>query len=174
MGLDPRVRIVVIILWFYAFVFYGATFDIVHTMFGYFYPMFASFRAVVEADHDDISKWLKYWVTFACLSLTGNVLAPVFRLNRYHHLVSLAFTFWLFLPRIQGAQPLYSWVIAPVLRLSQPRIAKVVAESTAGLVPGNVYGQLADGEAYLKDRFAKEITKAAVAQIGKTCYKEAE
>merc|ERR1712048_1368459 len=106
MGLDPRVRFVCVFLWICAFVFYGATSHIVHTLFGYFYPMFASFRALVQNDFDDIKKWLKYWVTFACLSLAGGVLAPVFSLNNYHHLISLAFTSWLFLPKMNGAQPL--------------------------------------------------------------------
>merc|ERR1712107_739662 len=66
---------------------------------------------------------------------------------------------------------MYCWLIAPLLRLSQPRIEKAVAESAAELVRGDVYDQLhtvaAGGEAYLKDRMAKEITKAAVAQLGK-------
>merc|ERR1712107_739660 len=98
LGLDRRIRVACVVLWFVAFVLYGAMSEVLYTILSCLYPMYASFRALAHGNEKDTKKWLQYWVTFACFSMGGTALAPVFRQNQYHHLVSLAFTSWLLLP----------------------------------------------------------------------------
>eukprot|EP00434_Breviolum_minutum_P039980 symbB.v1.2.035519.t1/scaffold4793.1/size34812/2 len=109
-------------LWFLLFVLWGFMGELVCKVVGNLFPMYASFRALEDEDHDEVSSWLTYWVTFAAFTLLEGASAKLMSWLPFYYVMRLVLILWLFLPATRGAQALYTWTVAPVLRRYRPQV----------------------------------------------------
>ncbi|CAL1161737.1 unnamed protein product [Cladocopium goreaui] len=83
--------------------------------------------ALEDGDHDEVSSWLAYWITFAAFTLLEGASAKLMSWLPFYYVMRLALIMWLFLPATRGAQALYRWAVAPVLRRYRPQVDAALA-----------------------------------------------
>jgi len=130
-GVQPRVIALVALLWFGGFWFWGFTGELLCTLVGLSYPLYASFKALEDQKHEDAVQWLTYWVTYAAITVAENLFRGLLVWLPFYYTIRLVFTVWLFLPWTRGASCIYCWLLAPLLRRQQTRIDAVLDRSTA-------------------------------------------
>eukprot|EP00931_Biecheleriopsis_adriatica_P103334 TRINITY_DN78187_c0_g1_i1.p1 TRINITY_DN78187_c0_g1~~TRINITY_DN78187_c0_g1_i1.p1 ORF type:complete len:263 (+),score=54.68 TRINITY_DN78187_c0_g1_i1:32-820(+) len=129
LGAQPLVVTAAGLLWLLLFVLWGFMGELVCKVFGNLYPMYASFQALEDGDHDEVSCWLTYWVTFAALTLVEAACGRALAWLPFYHLARLAFGIWLFMPATRGAQAAYGWILRPLLRRHRPQIDAAIDKS---------------------------------------------
>ncbi|KAH7953790.1 hypothetical protein HPB49_012360 [Dermacentor silvarum] len=84
-------------------------FSALYLIFGYFaellcnivglvYPAYASTRAIESADRNDDTRWLTYWVVYACFSILDFFADGILRFFPFYWLVKVVFLVYCFLP----------------------------------------------------------------------------
>eukprot|EP00439_Symbiodinium_sp_Y106_P026639 s681_g3.t1 len=116
LGIQPLAVAFAGVFWMVLFALWGFMGELVCKVVGNLYPMYASFRALEDGDHQQVSSWLTYWVSFAALTLLEGVWCRFMAWLPFYYVLRLALIVWLFLPVTCGAQVLYNWLVAPVLR----------------------------------------------------------
>jgi len=171
LGVQPWVLAVVGTLCFCAFVLWGFMDELMCSLAGFLYPMFGSYKALADKSTDEVGHWLRYWVTFAIISLIEGLLYRPLQALPQYHLLRLLFRGWLFLPATCGAEFLYRWFLRPLLRLFRPRIeaslARFFHEVRDPLEKD--FGDRLRGVAKRGQGFVtKELTKAAIAKMDRS------
>lgn len=128
-GLQPVVVAALGMFWICGFLLWGFTGEFVCTVVGLLYPMYGSFKALEGGQHEEVQQWMQYWTTYAALSLSEHVFYRVLAWVPFYHILRILAVLWLFHPSTQGASMVYSWVLAPALRLYSPRIDAALARS---------------------------------------------
>jgi len=182
-GVQPCVIACLGVCWIAGFLLWGFTGEIVCMTAGLAYPMYASFKAVESEQHDELNQWLKYWTTYAALTLIESLFYRMLIWVPFYHLLRILIVLWLFLPSTRGADSIYSWVVGPVLRRYSPRIDAALARSAedvrdtlgcagASEVREVLRNAVASGAGYvahdlgMEDLIVNELTKAAGARLG--------
>jgi len=162
LGVDALVVKLLVIAWVIGFAMWGLMNELTCTALGYAYPMYESFKALAGGQPALVARWLRYWVTFAVLSLCESLFYYFLRQNQYHHLVRFFFIVWMFLPQTCGSDRVYNWTIRPLLRANRARIDRCIYSTTA-----EVSGAVRDSK--IKDKavqgLAQVTTKAALATM---------
>jgi len=130
-GVQPRVLTLVGLLWFIGFWIWGFTGELLCTLVGLSYPLYASFKVLEDQNHEDAVQWLTYWVTYSAIAMAENLFRGLLVWLPFYYTIRLVFTVWLFLPWTRGASCIYRRLLAPVLRRQQRRIDAVLERSTA-------------------------------------------
>jgi len=160
-------------LWFLLFVLWGFMGELVCKVVGNLFPMYASFRALEDEDHDEVSSWLTYWVTFAAFTLLEGASAKLMSWLPFYYVMRLVLILWLFLPATRGAQALYTWTVAPVLRRYRPQVDVGLARSHQQLCGALTTEKLRDAlrskvdeaPSGIEDLMAQELAKAAASRF---------
>jgi len=193
-GVQPWQAATGCVVWVLAFFLWGFTGELVCTIAGQLYPMYASFKALEAlegAGKDAVREWLIYWVTYASFYVGEGVFYRMLVAQLpFYHLLRLAFIVWLFLPMAsgakgaQGAQGAYTWVVRPILRKFRPSLDAALMRSVQDLHDAfhgrgdllrNSAGAAVRGVGYIRelgieDAMAQELAKAAAVQIaGAVC-----
>lgn len=159
-GVRPYVVTVGVAVWVLSFVVWGFTGDLICTVVAYMYPAYASFKAVEAGSSECITHWLRFWLTYAVCSLVESVLYKMLAWIPFYHIFRLVFIVWLFLPRFDGAQILYNWVVRPILRKYQPSLDASLGQLATS------FGTAADVSlGHCASRCAEEVQKAAATRI---------
>lgn len=128
-----------------AFVLWGSMGELLCRVVGYLYPMYASFRALEDGEHEQVSNWLKYWVVFAAIMLTDSLFYWVLCWIPLYSFLRLLLIVWLFSPVTFGAKMTYRWLVEPVLcnyRSSIDLALDQSAEELHGTLTGERYDKL--------------------------------
>jgi len=170
---------VVGLLWVVGFFLWGFTGEIIGAVAGYAYPLFASFKALEDNQLEEVSDWLVYWVSFAVFSLMENLLYRMLSIIPLYHIARLIFIVWLFLPGVFGAQYIFAWLVAPLLRRYRSNIDLALQcadkELRTGFC-GEIREKLLEAnkeqadtikDLGIDDLVRKELTRAAAKQVGK-------
>ncbi|CAJ1327741.1 unnamed protein product [Effrenium voratum] len=174
LGLQPLAVAAAGLLWLVLFVLWGFMGELVCKVVGNLYPMYASFRAIEDDDQHQVSSWLVYWVTFAALTLLEGVGAKLLSWLPFYYVMRLSLIVWLFLPATRGAEALYCWGVAPVLRRQRPRVDAALARSAQQLCGTFCSEKLVEvlrqpqSQAMplkMEDLMAEELAKAAAARL---------
>jgi len=96
---------------------------------GFFYPMYASFKALKSQDSDDDTEWLTYWVVHGafifvedfCDFLVPEMLEGAAFL---WYMLKICFLLWLMLPQTRGAEKVFKYVVNPLVSRYEPAIDK--------------------------------------------------
>lgn len=133
LGVQPMVVVSAGLLWSLGFLLWGFTGELVCTVVGLLYPMYASFKALedLHQDHDqeEANTWLTYWVTYAAMTLAESVFYRVLVWLPFYHIMRLVFIVWLFLPATRGARWIYRFLLGPLLRRYRPRLDAALVQS---------------------------------------------
>jgi hypothetical protein len=162
-GVDAYVVKLVVMVWVLCFIMWGLMSELACTVLGFAYPMYQSFKALTGGQPAMVARWLRYWVTFAVLSICEIIFYPVLSQNRHHHLVRFVFIVWLFLPQTCGADKVYNWIVRPLMKVNSRRIDGYLS-STAVEVSDAVRSS-APLKATAVQGLAKVTTKAALATM---------
>eukprot|EP00419_Tripos_fusus_P014051 CAMPEP_0172728494 /NCGR_PEP_ID=MMETSP1074-20121228/92276_1 /TAXON_ID=2916 /ORGANISM="Ceratium fusus, Strain PA161109" /LENGTH=252 /DNA_ID=CAMNT_0013555751 /DNA_START=98 /DNA_END=856 /DNA_ORIENTATION=- len=179
-GVQPRVVALAGLLWLGGFWLWGFTGELLCTLVGLSYPMYASFKVLEDEKHEDAVQWLTYWVTYAAIAVAENLFHGLLVWLPLYCTIRLVFTLWLFLPWTRGASCIYRWLLAPLLRRQQTRIDAVLERSTGPLQGDLLSKELreklcqaikastANGsirDLGIDDLVAQELSKAAAARL---------
>lgn len=159
-GVKPWVVTVGAAVWVLSFICWGFTGELIYTMAAYMYPAYASFKAIEDGSAPGIAHWLRFWLTYAVCSLLESLMYKMLVWFPFYHLLRIAFIVWLFLPRLDGAQTLYGWVVGPILRKYRPSLDASLGQLTSSF--GSVAWQ---AERRCASRCAGELQKAATARL---------
>lgn len=176
LGVKPRVVAAGGLLWVVCFVFWGFTGELICTIVAYSYPLFASFKAFedsalgIESASLQVDYWLRYWLAYAFSMLAEGLLYSFLACIPFYHLVRLVYIIWLFLPSTNGAQVLYHWGIAPLLRRYRPALESTLCRLTtefSGVAAGYTARGVACTASKLQDIMAQELARKAASNEGK-------
>jgi len=193
-GIQPWVVAAACISWTCGFLLWGFTGELVCTIVATLYPMYASFKALEDRESEkdeEVFRWLRYWTTYAALSLGELVSYRMLVWMPFYHLLRILVVIWLFLPATRGADKVYNWVVRPLLSRYSPRIDAALARSadevrgTLGAAAGcagaseirSVLRKAAIGSAGyvardlgMEDLMMSELTKTASAKLRQAAY----
>lgn len=150
-------------IWACGFVLWGFTGEIVFTVASLLYPMYASFKALDDDEHQQVGGWLTYWITYAALKLCDTISYRILEWVPFYHLFRLLFLFWLFLPATNGAAWIYKLVVAPTLRSYRPHIDATLDKTADDL--NNSIGSLGGNEQF-RSALRRATVNAASASAG--------
>mmetsp|Transcript_123798 Transcript_123798/g.194183 ORF Transcript_123798/g.194183 Transcript_123798/m.194183 type:complete len:246 (-) Transcript_123798:141-878(-) len=163
-----------------SFLLWGFIGSLLCTVIAVLYPMYGSFKALEEGQHEQVQLWLTYWTTYAALALVESAFTMILMWVPFYSIFRIATLFWLYLPATGGAKIVYSWVIAPLLRRYSPQIDAVLAKSaeevketlgTAKELRRTLQQAAVDNAMYVgqnigfEDLIKQELTKTANARL---------
>lgn len=132
LGVQPWVAAAGCACWICGFLLWGFTGELVCTVVGTLYPMYASFKALEDRESENaeqVHRWMRYWTTYGALTL-GELVAYRFLVwVPFYHLLRIAIVVWLFLPATCGADKVYNWVVRPLLSKYRQKIDEALARS---------------------------------------------
>lgn len=178
LGVQPLAIAGAGLVWLFGFFLWGFTSELICSVVGLLYPGYASFRALDDGDASEVHAWLAYWITFATVSLCEGVFRRALFWLPFYHVIRLAFMVWLFFPASGGAQIVYRWAIAPLLRRHRKTVdaalAKSVQELQSSLYSDEVKAAFCSaaangamracelgGTEFMQELMAKELAKTA-------------
>jgi len=79
----------------------------------FFYPAYASFKAIESATQRDDTQWLTYWVVFSFFSIIENTMFFLVSWIPMYYALKMGVFLWLYHPNFMGAELVYQQVIRP-------------------------------------------------------------
>lgn len=99
---------------------------------GLVYPAYASTRAIESADRNDDTRWLTYWVVYACFSILDFFADGILRFFPFYWLFKVVFLVYCFLPsHSNGSTRIYNSLIRPYFLKSSGQIDTAYARMAA-------------------------------------------
>ncbi|KAL1433103.1 hypothetical protein MTO96_002068 [Rhipicephalus appendiculatus] len=117
---------------------FGCFAELLCNIVGLLYPAYASTRAIESADRNDDTRWLTYWVVYACFSILDFFADGILSFFPFYWLVKVVFLVYCFLPtRSNGSTRIYNSLIRPYFLKSSGQIdtayAKMAAKASSAL-----------------------------------------
>jgi receptor expression-enhancing protein 5/6 len=82
---------------------------------GFLYPAYMSFKALEGGKNfdGDATQWITYWIVFSSITLLESIFPFLVNNFKWYYGVKLAFVIWLYHPKTNGAEVIYSSAIRP-------------------------------------------------------------
>jgi len=141
-------------------VLWSFTGELLCTILGCAYPMYASFLALEEGNLQQVSRWLMYWVVFAAVTLANTVFRGVLCWLPFYYLMRMLLIAWLFTPKF-GAEGVYHLFVRPVLRTYRTSIDLALDRSAEELCGKAAGDEAVPGQ---RSKFHEAWRRAAKAQ----------
>jgi receptor expression-enhancing protein 5/6 len=96
---------------------------------GFFYPVYASFKALRTEEADDDTEWLTYWVVYGSFIFSEDFfdfLVPesLEWTGFVYYMLKIAFLLWLMLPQTRGAGKVFQYIVEPIVSRFEVHIDK--------------------------------------------------
>jgi len=128
-GLPPLFLAIGVAFFSVGFLLFGFGSQFICNMVGFVYPAYASFKALDDDNKEEKHTWLTYWVVFSMFTLVESFIDYVLYWVPLYFIVKLLFLVWLFFPKYQGANVIYTKVVQPTLTKYRKQIDSAVAEA---------------------------------------------
>jgi len=123
-----------------AFCLWGFCGQLVSTMLGMILPAYESFKCVeafsnisdpseIYAKASSMQFWLIYWIVVAVFASCEYLLYWVLAWMPFYYPIKLVVLLWLWLPQTKGANYMYHWAVAPIVRRNRRHIDAALEES---------------------------------------------
>ncbi|KAL1437810.1 hypothetical protein MTO96_048510 [Rhipicephalus appendiculatus] len=101
---------------------------------GFAIPAYASMRAIESTTKDDDTKWLTYWVVFACFSVVDFFADNILRFFPFYWLAKIIFLVYCFAPiHPNGSVHIYNKIIRPIFLHHETSVNRLAADAGAGI-----------------------------------------
>jgi len=102
----------------------GILSELLTAMFGFLYPAYMSCKALEHEKTAEKSRtqWLTYWVVFSALLFIDLSFGWLISFIPFYHVIKLLLLLWLFYPKSNGAEIVYSKFLRPWLKLHEKEI----------------------------------------------------
>lgn len=105
---------------------------------GFLYPAYMSFQALEGGKNvdGDATQWMTYWIVFCSLTLFESTFPFLAEYVKWYYVIKCAFVVWLYHPKTQGAEVIYTSAIRPYIvplisGTTKPAAKPVVGEKEA-------------------------------------------
>lgn len=129
----PRAYFVLGLGAFFAiYMIFGYFAEFVSNVVGLVYPAYASTRAIESADRNDDTRWLTYWVVYACFSIVDFFADGILSIFPFYWLVKVLFLAYCFAPvRNNGSVRIYNGLVRPYFLKSNVALETAYAKASA-------------------------------------------
>jgi receptor expression-enhancing protein 5/6 len=83
---------------------------------GFFYPVYASIKAVETDNKEDDTRWLIYWIIYAFFNIIETFSDVILYWFPFYFALKAGFLVWLMLPNHMGAKVIYDKAIRPFVK----------------------------------------------------------
>lgn len=130
-----RAYILVGVAGFFAlYMIFGYFAQLLCNIVGFAIPAYASMRAIESTSKEDDTKWLTYWVVFACFSVVDFFADNILRYFPFYWLAKIIFLVYCFAPiNPNGSHHIYQKFIRPVFLRNETTVNKLAADAGAGI-----------------------------------------
>jgi receptor expression-enhancing protein 5/6 len=112
-----------------AFLLLGIGVGSLCSMIGFFYPAWASFKAIETKQKGDDTQWLIYWTVYAFFSILEAFIDFLLYFVPFYYAFKLAFLLWMMLPQTRGAAFLYDSFLKDFLKRNEARIDEAISKA---------------------------------------------
>ncbi|KAK4531365.1 hypothetical protein CCYA_CCYA07G2222 [Cyanidiococcus yangmingshanensis] len=103
--------------------------NLVCVLFGYLYPVYATYKALKRCDPGETKQWLMYWVVMSGFAVAETIGEMVLTILPFYYEVKTLFVLWLVLPQTQGATVIYNAYVEKYLAQHEREIDRIAFDT---------------------------------------------
>ncbi|KAK8756658.1 hypothetical protein V5799_000639 [Amblyomma americanum] len=117
---------------FAVYMIFGYFAEFLSNVVGLVYPAYASTRAIESADRNDDTRWLTYWVVYACFTIVDFFADGILSIFPFYWLAKMLFLVYCFAPvSNNGSVRIYNGLIRPYFLKSNTALESAYAKVSA-------------------------------------------
>jgi hypothetical protein len=102
---------------------------VICVLFGYLYPVYATYKTLKRCDPGETKQWLMFWVVMSGFSVVEAIGEVVLTVLPFYYELKAGFVLWLVLPQTRGATHIYNAYVEKYLAQHEREIDRIASET---------------------------------------------